>query len=304
MKDVVIAVVSGLALAVPAMAQELDGTLAKVKDTNTITIGYQEASMPFSYLDGNQKPVGYSIDLCLKIADAAKVAAGVPDAQTAFVPVTSANRIPLLLNGTIDLQCGSATNNEERQKQVAFVNSHFLATNRILSKKSAPVMTVADMQGKPVVSAAGTVGLNILNQLNNSEDLGMRVMSGKDTAEAFLILESDRAVAYVMDDVLLAVFAARSKNPDDYIMSTETLSKPEPYGLIIRKDDPAFKELADKVTAEIYQSPEIETIYAKWFQSPIPPNDLNLNYAMSAELKNAFAHPSSSFKPDDYAVNN
>ncbi len=288
----------------PALAQDLSGTLAKINESNVILIGFQEAAVPFSYLDGEQKPIGYTIEICKKIAEAAKVAANAPDAKIEFVPVTPANRIPLLLNGTIDLHCASATNTEERQKQVAFVNSHFLSANRIVSKKASAIDKIDDLKDKAVVSVAGSVGLNLVNKLNAERGLGIRVLSAKDQIEAFMMVETDRAAAYVLEDVQLAVAVARSKTPADYAISSEALSKPEPFGIIVRKDDAPFKEVADTITAKLYAGPEIETLYKTWFESPVPPAGINFNYPISAELKNAYAHPSSSFNPDDYAVKN
>lgn len=276
-------------------------TVNKIKETNKIVIGFQEASVPFSYLDGNQKPVGFTIDLCLKIVDAVRKELNRPQVAVEFTPVTAANRIPLLINGTIDMNCASATNNADRQKQVAFANTHFLTASRFLAKKSANLRKIDDLKGKTVVSVAGSTNINQLNKVNAERNLGLNVVAAKDQLEAFLMLETDRAVAYVLDDVQLAVAAARSKDPNGYVISDDAFSKPEPYGIIIRKDDAAFKALVDRVTASVYQSPEIETLYKKWFQSPVPPNGLNFNYPMTAQLRNAYRKPSSSFDPDAYA---
>lgn len=284
-----------------AMANDLGGTLQKVKETQKLTIGFQEASVPFSYLDGNQKPVGYTLDICSKIVDAVKKELSLPQLKVEFMPVTASNRIPLLLNGTIDMNCASATNNAERQKQVAFANSHFLTANRFVAKKSANLKTIDSLRGKTVASVAGSTNLVQLNKANADRNLGMTVIVAKDQLEGFLLLETDRAAAYIGDDIQLAVAIARSKAPSDYAISEDAFAKPEPYGIILRKDDQQFKALADRVTAALYASPEMESIYKKWFQSPVPPNGINFNYPMPSVVRNAFKKPSSSYDLDSYA---
>jgi glutamate/aspartate transport system substrate-binding protein len=288
-------------LASPVAAEELTGTLQKVKETKKITLGYQEASVPFSYLDGNQKPIGFAMDICLRIVDAVKKQLAMPDIAVEFTPVTSSNRIPLMVNGTLDLHCSATTNNADRQKQVAFTNSHFLSATRFAAKKASKVNTIDDLKGKSVTAVAGSVNLNQLIKVNTERNLGINVLPAKDQAEGFLMLETDRVQAYVLDDVQLAVAIARSKDPSLYMLSTEAFSRPEPYGIMLRKDDAPFKALADRATAELYQSPEIEIMYRKWLESPVPPNGLNFNVPMSTALRNAFKTPSSSADPDAYA---
>lgn len=285
-------------------AQNLTGTLQKIKDNKRVVIGFQEASVPFSYLDGAQKPVGYTLDICARIIDAIRKEIGEPDLKVEMAPVTPANRIPLLLNGTTDLICASATNNLERQKQVGFTNTHFLTANRFLSKKENNFSNLADLKGKSVVSIAGSYNITQINRLNTERNLELKVVSAKDQLEAFLMLETDRVQAYVMDDVQLAVQAARSKDPAAYVLSKEAFSKLEPYGIIIRKNDKPFKDIADKATAALYQSPEIEAIYKKWFQSPVPPNGVNFDYPLDPALAAAFKSPSSSGDPDHYTPKN
>jgi glutamate/aspartate transport system substrate-binding protein len=287
-------------LASPVAAEELTGTLQKVKETKKITLGYQEASVPFSYLDGDQKPIGFAMDICLKIVDAVKKQLGMPDIAVEFTPVTSSTRIPLMVNGTLDLHCSATTNNADRQKQVAFTNSHFLSATRFAAKKASKVNAIDDLKGKSVTAVAGSVNLNQLIKVNSERNLGINVLPAKDQAEGFLMLETDRVQAYVLDDVQLAVAIARSKDPSLYMLSTEAFSKPEPYGIMLRKDDAPFKALADRATAELYQSPEIEVMYRKWLESPVPPNGLNFNVPMSAALRNAFRKPSSSADSDAY----
>ncbi|MDP4003516.1 amino acid ABC transporter substrate-binding protein [Methylobacterium sp. NEAU K] len=293
----------GLSLAlapVSLRAEELTGTLKKVKDSGAITIGYRDASVPFSYLGGDQKPVGYALDICYKIADAVKANLGLSKLDVKLNPVTSATRIPLMANGTIDLECGSTTNNAEREKQVGFTNSHFLTATRFVSKKSANLHTIEDLKGKTVVSTSGTTNIKQINEANTEKKLGLTILPAKDHAEAFLMVETGRAAAFVMDDVLLASLVASSKDPSAYEISTEALSKPEPYGIMLRKDDPAFKKVADEATAKLYTSPEGKALYDTWFTKPIPPRNINLNLPMSAEMKKQFTTPIASPDPAAY----
>jgi len=288
-------------LATAAHAQELTGTLKKVKDSGTLTLGVRDSSIPFSYLDDKQSYQGYSIDLCLKAATAIQKTLGLTALNIKMVPVTSATRIPLIANGTIDMSCGSATNNLERQKQVSFAPTMFVTANRLLAKKSSNIKSLADMKGKTIVSTSGTSNLKQITTLNGEQNLGMNILTAKDHAEAFLMVETGRAVAFAMDDILLASLAASSKSPSDYMITSEALSV-EPYGIILRRDDPQFKKVVDDALSAVYKSDEINRIYAKWFLSPIPPKGINLNVPMSAELKKAFAHPTDSGDPADYAV--
>jgi glutamate/aspartate transport system substrate-binding protein len=297
--------IAGLALAAVicaggARAEELTGTLKKIKDTGVINIGYRDSSIPFSYLDDNQKPVGFAIDICLKIVDAVKKELKLDKLTVEFNPVTSSGRIPLLANGTIDLECGSTTNNPDRLKQVAFTNTHFLTATRFISKKSRKLNSIEDLKGKTVASTSGTTNIRQLTEANAARNLGINIVPAKEHAESFLMVETDRAVAAVLDDILLASFAAGAKDPDAYVISTDAFSKPEPYGIMLRKDDPAFKKVADAATAALYQSAEGERLYAKWFLERIPPKGLNLNVPMGAELKKAFAKPTDSPDPDSY----
>jgi glutamate/aspartate transport system substrate-binding protein len=284
----------------PAMAQELTGTLKNIKETGAITLGYRDSSIPFSYLDENQKPVGYAMDICYKIVDAVKKELKLDKLEVKLNPVTSATRIPLMANGTVDLECGSTTNNAERQKQVGFTNTHFLTASRFVSKKSNNIKSIEDLKGKSVVSTSGTTNIKQLNEANAARSLGINIIPAKDHAEAFLMVESDRAVAFVMDDILLASFVASSKDPDAYVISTDAFSKPEPYGIMVRKDDAPFKKVADAATAALYQSGEAAKIYTKWFMEKIPPKGLNLKVPLGPELKQEFAKPSDSPDPDSY----
>jgi glutamate/aspartate transport system substrate-binding protein len=281
-------------------AGELTGTLKKIRDTGVINIGYRDSSIPFSYLDDNQKPIGFAIDICLKVVEAVKKELNLEKLNIEFNPVTSSGRIPLLANGTIDLECGSTTNNPDRLKQVAFTNTHFLTATRFISKKSSHLNSIDDLKGKTVASTSGTTNIKQLTETNAARNLGINIVPAKEHAESFLMVETDRAVAAVLDDILLASFAAGSKDPGAYVISTDAFSKPEPYGIMLRKDDPDFKKVVDDATATLYQSAEGEKLYAKWFLQKIPPKGLNLNVPMGAELRKAFAKPTDSPDPDFY----
>jgi glutamate/aspartate transport system substrate-binding protein len=292
----------GLALlAMPALAhaQDLTGTLKKIKETGAITIGYRETSVPFSYLDAENKPVGFAMDICAKIVEAVKKELKDDKIQTKYVAVTSSTRIPLIANGTVDLECGSTTNNAERQKQVAYTNSHYLSESKYVTKKSSNIKSIADLKGKTVVSTAGTTNIKQANERNTADNLGMTILTAKDHAEAFLNVETDRAVAFIMDDILLASFVANSKDPSLYVISTDAFSKAEPYGIMLPKGDAAFKKVADDATAALYKS-EGPKLYAKWFESPIPPKNINLNLPLTPAMKKQFESPIDSPDPDAY----
>lgn len=283
-----------------AQAQET-GTLKKIKETGVITLGVRDSSIPFSYLDDKQSYQGYSIDLCFKIVTAVQKQLGLTSLDVKLNPVTSATRIPLMANGTIDLECGSTTNNIERQKQVSFAPTTFVTANRILSKKSSNINSLADLKGKTVVSTSGTSNLKQLTTLNADQNLGINIITAKDHAEAFLTVETGRAAAFVMDDILLASLAASSKSPADYQISKEALSV-EPYGIMLRKDDAAFKAVVDKAISNVLTSGDINRIYHKWFLQPIPPKNISLNWPISDQFKAVIAKPTDSGDPAAYAA--
>jgi glutamate/aspartate transport system substrate-binding protein len=284
-----------------ASAEESTGTIAKLKRTGTITLGVRDGSVPFSYLDDQQRYVGYSVDLCLKVVDALRAQLALPGLKVAMNPVTSANRIPLIANGTIDLECGSTTNNVEREQQAAFAPTMFVVANRLLSKKSSGIHSLADMKGKTLVVTAGTTGQKLLTILNAERNLGMKIVVGKDHPESFLMLETGRAQAFANDDVLLAAQAAGARSPGDYQLSPEALSV-EPYAIMMRRGDPQFKQAVDSALSKFYQSGQFERTYAKWFMSPIPPRNINLNFPMSPQLKAVIAKPTDSGDPAAYAL--
>lgn len=299
MKNRSLALLIGLALGLCGAAFAQQGTLDKIRASGTITLGNRDASIPFSYLDDKQQPIGYAMDLCLKIVDAVKAELKLPNLKVAYQPVTSATRIPLMANGTIDLECGSTTNNAERQKQVSYTITHFVTANRFIAKKADNLMKLDDLKGKTVVSTAGTSNIKQLTELNASRNLGMNILSAKDHAEGFLMVDTGRAAAFVMDDILLAGLAANHANPALFAISAEPLSV-EPYGIMLRKDDPAFKKVVDAAMVKIYKSGEINAIYEKWFQHPIPPRGINLNIPMGASFKKVVANPTDSPDPEVY----
>src|SRR5262249_31845766 len=275
-----------------AHAEELTGTLKNIKETGAITLGFRDSSIPFSYLDDNQKPVGFAMDICLKIVDAVKKELKLDKLEVKLNPVTPATRTPLTAKGPIDLECASPTNNAERQKQVSFTNTHSLTASRYVFKKSANIKSIDDLKGKTVVSTAGTTNIKQLTEANAARNLNVTIVPAKDHAEAFLMVETDRAAAFVMDDILLASLVAGSKSPGAYVIPKDAFPKPEPYGNMLGKDDPAFKKGVDGATAGVYPSGEGAKLYDKWFMQKIPPKGLNPNTPIGPELKAEFAKPS------------
>ena len=282
-------------VAAPAYSQTID----KIKQSGAITVGHRDASIPFSYYDDNQKPIGYAMELCGKIVEAVKKELKMPKMEVKYQLVTSANRIPLISNGTVDLECGSTTNNLEREQQVAFTITHFVTANRWIAKKSSGIKTLADLKGKTIVSTAGTSNIKQITQINADQNLGMNIISANGHPEAFQMVETGRAVAFVMDDILLYSLAANSRTPNDYEIGSAALSV-EPYGIMMRKDDPSFKKIVNDEMTRIYKSGEINAIYDKWFLKPIPPKGLNLNVPMSDQFKKVVANPTDSGDPAAY----
>ncbi len=267
-------------LATAAGAQTLD----KVKASGSISVAYRESSIPFSYLDDKAQPTGFGWEICGRIVDEVRKATGRSDLKVATQAVTSANRIPLLVNGTIDIECGSTTNNSDRAKQVAFATNYFYTGTRLLVKAGSPVKSLADLKGKRVVSTTGTTNFRIMRGLNEERGLGFELLGAKDHSESQLMVQSDRADAFAMDDILLYGLAASSAKPSDWAVVGEAIQV-EPYAIMLRKDDPAFKTLVDGVLARLMDSGEFETLYRKWFMSPIPPRGVNLNAPMPVELR-------------------
>jgi glutamate/aspartate transport system substrate-binding protein len=277
-------------LAMPSLAAEPAGALKKIQDSGTISLGHRESSIPFSYYDDKQQVIGYSQEIMLKAVDAVKADLKLPNLQIKLVPVTSQNRIPLIQNGTIDIECGSTTNNTERQKQVSFSNTIFVIGTRLLTKKDSGVTDFADLAGKNVVTTAGTTSERLLRKMNDDKKMGMSVISAKDHGESFLTLETGRAVAFMMDDALLYGELAKAKKPGDWVVVGTPQSR-EAYGCMLPKDDAAFKKIVDGAIAKVMASGEAEKIYAKWFMAPIPPKGLNLNFPLSDDMKALYKAP-------------
>lgn len=277
-------------LAFPSYAEELTGTLKKIKETGAITVGHRESSIPFSYLDDQQRPIGYAMDLCMKIVDTVKAELKMPDLKVNLQPVTSSNRIPLLQNGTIDLECGSTTNSVQRQQQVSFGPTYFVINVTAAVKKSSKINSLADLNGKTISTTSGTTSVPLLKTYEKTQNAEIKEIYGKDHAESFLLMADDRSAAFVMDDILLAGLIANSKSPAEYKIIPESLRQ-EPYSMMLRKDDPQFKSLVDKTISGVMKSGEIEKIYVKWFTSSVPPKGINLNFPMTPAIREAFKNP-------------
>jgi glutamate/aspartate transport system substrate-binding protein len=273
----------------PALAQE-SATLKKIKETGSITLGHRESSIPFSYYDDKQQVIGYSHELMLKAVDGIKADLKLGKIDTKLMPVTSANRITLVQNGTIDIECGSTTNNLERQKQVSFSTTIFVIGTRLMTKKDSGIQDFADLAGKNVVTTAGTTSERLLRKMNEDKKMGMNIISAKDHGESFLTLETGRAVAFMMDDALLFGEMAKAKRPGDWVVVGTAQSK-EAYGCMLRKDDPGFKKVVDAALSKAMTSGDAERIYAKWFMNPIPPKGLNLNMPLSDDMKTLYKAP-------------
>ena len=287
-KPVFVAIAATL-LAQPVLAQE-SPTLKKIKDSGTIALGHRESSIPFSYYDDKQQVVGYSQELMLKVVDAVKAELKMPTLQVKLTPVTSQNRIPLVQNGTVDIECGSTTHNAERARQVAFSNTLFVIGTRLMTKKDSGIKDFPDLAGKNVVTTAGTTSERLIRKMNEDKKLAMNIISAKDHGEAFLTLETGRAVAFMMDDALLYGELAKARRPAEWTI-VGTPQSFEAYGCMMRKDDPAFKKVADAALAKAMTSGEAEAIYKKWFTQPIPPKGLNLNFPISEAMQKLLKAP-------------
>lgn len=281
---------AGLAASSVAHAEDLNGTLKKIKDNGVIVVGHRESSVPFSYYDNNQKVVGYSQDYSNAIVEAVKKKLNLPNLQVKLMPITSQNRIPLLQNGTYDFECGSTTNNVERQQQAAFSDTIFIIGTRLLVKKGSDIKDFDGLKGKTVVVTSGTTSEVLLNKLNDEKKLGMRIISAKDHGDSFRTLETGRAVAFMMDDALLAGERAKAKKPDDWVIVGTPQSK-EAYGCMLRKDDAGFKTLVDDTIAQTQTSGEATKWFEKWFKQPIPPKNLNMNFELSEDMQALFKAP-------------
>ena len=281
---------SATLLGASAMAQS--DTLAKIKSSGAITIGARDSQIPFSFKpQGSGDPVGFTNDICLKIVDAVKAKLAMPQLEVRYMILNSTNRIPLLTNGSVDLDCATTTNTVQRQQQVAFAPSHFVTNITAAVKKNSGIHTLADLNGKTVSTVAGSTGVQLLRSYRRSGNIEVQDLAAKDTADGFLMLASDRTAAYILDDVQLAGLIATSPRPDDFKILTQESLRQEPYGIMVRKDDAAFKELVDKTVTEVMTSGAIHEIYAKWFTRPIPPSNANLNFPMTDAVKEIYKNP-------------
>lgn len=274
-----------IGMSVAAFAGHSDAqTLKKVSDGNKITVSYRESSVPFSYTTAPGVAIGFAVDLTAAIVDDVKKATNKPNLEIAYVPVSAQNRIPLLVSGTYDLECGSTTNNAARGKEVQFAISHFFTGTRLLAKKASGIKNYADLKNKPVATTAGSTNEKVLRKYSDDNNLGLQVVLGKDYDDALKLVEEDKAVAFAMDDILLFGLMANSKNPASLEVVGDTLQI-EPYGCMLRKDDPEFKRLVDATLSRLMKTGEFAKLYSKWFESPIPPKGMNLNMPMSGQLK-------------------
>ena len=276
-------------VAATACAQEA-GTLKKIKDTGVISVGHRESSIPFAYYDSQQNVIGYSTDFAWKIVDAIRQKLDMPNLKVKLVAITPQNRIPLVQNGTVDFECGSTTNNLERQQQVAFSDTIFVIGTRLMTKRDSGVHDWNDLRGKTVVTTAGTTSERLLRKMNQDRSMAMNIISAKDHGESFATLSSGRAVAFMMDDALLAGERAKSNNPNQYVILGAPQSR-EAYGCMMRKNDVEFKKVVDAAIAKVETSGEADQIYRKWFESPIPPNGLDLDFPENDDIKAVFKNP-------------
>ncbi|MBU6259964.1 MAG: amino acid ABC transporter substrate-binding protein [Burkholderiales bacterium] len=293
-----LALVWACLLAGPAAAQD-SPVLRKIRDAGVITLGYRIESVPFSYLDQNRRPIGYTMDICQRVVDAVRRRLAMPDLEVRLLPVSSATRLPLVANGTVDLECGTTTNTADRAKQVAFSITTFVAASRLVFKKDAPIHSIDDLRGQPVATTLATTSIEYLHRVNESHHLNMQILAGLDDVESFRLVGQGRAVAYAMDDVLLRSLLANAPDAADYRISDQALTL-EPYAIGMKRDDPVFKQLVDGVITDLYRRGAIEAIYRKWFESPIPPRGVNLKLPMSASLRRVIAHPTDASDPRLY----
>lgn len=295
-----VALAAGLLAGLVSLAQASTDsfTLRKIREVGVISIGYRDASVPFSYLDEQQRPIGYSMSICDHVVQAVKAKLNLRELEVRYLPVSSATRIPLVANGSIDLECGVTTNNVERQRKVAFSVTTFVAASKLLSKKSQPVVRIDDLRGKIVTSTVGTTSLRYLQELADERGLDMRIIAAKDDAEAFRLVETGRATAYAMDDVLLRGTIAAARTPEAYQVSEEALSV-EPYGIMLNRDDPEFKRLVDDTIVGLFRSGEIHKLYRRWFQSTIP-GGINLGLPMHPSMRRVVDKPTDSGDPALY----
>lgn len=278
---------SSLLLPIPAQAA---GTLQKIAESGTVFVGYRESSPPFSYLAENKQPIGYSVELCAKVVEAVKRELKRADLAVKYVPVSSSTRISALTSREIDLECGSTTSTAERRKEVDFTIPTFIAAARLLVRENSGIKSIFDLSGKTVVTTQGTSTERFFKERNDERSLRATLILGKDHTESFTLLESGKAHAFIMDDVLLYSLRSTAKNPEEYSITRDALTV-EPLAIMLRKDDPSFKKLVDTEIARVITTGEVHSIYRKWFESPIPPHRNNLKMPMSYMLRDSFKMP-------------
>ncbi len=288
-----LAVIAPLAYAGYAMAQAPESTLKQIAETGVIKIGYSAEDVPFSYKLPDGTVTGYSTDLCIRVADLLKEKLGLAALAIEYVERTPRNRVGMLRDGQFDIECVASTNNAERRKSVGFTFNHFVTGSQFVSLKKSNLATISDLAGHTVAATYGTTNIGQLNTINRERGLHIAVTPAETHKDAFKLVTEGRASAFVMDGILLSAMVAGSANPEDYVLSSDALGWPEPYGLMVRRDDTAFRDAVNGALSRIYGSGEIQTIYDKWFTQPIPPNGINMRLPISAELREAFANPTS-----------
>lgn len=285
------AVAITMGLAGTSSAEELSGTLKKIKDTNSITIGHRESSMPISYMDNQHNPLGYAVDVCKIVVKDLKKKLGLPDLKVNWQLTTAANRIPLLRNGATDLQCGSGTITASRLKAVSFGPAYYIAGITAIAKKSSGIQKLSDLKGKSVAVTSGTTAVPQVTAYNEKHKLDLQLVKTKENGQSFLLVQNDRVAAYMNNDIILyGARATTAKDPENYNILPETIDV-EPFAVIFRKDDPQFKKFIDDSIVSIMKSGEMKKLYDKWFLAPIPPNNVNLNVPLGKQLQKQFENP-------------
>lgn len=274
-------------------------TLAKLRASGVLTVGHRTSSLPFSYLDARLEPIGFTVDLCRHVIDDLRSLPGLRNLAVRWVPVTSATRMPMAANGSIDLECGTTTHTAERARTLGFSVTYFVAASRVLSRRSQPVRTLTDLRGQAVVTTIGTTSMQILQGLNREQGMRLRILGGLDDVDSVRLLDSGRAVAFAMDDVLLRGLLVDGRDAAAYLISDFQLSV-EPYGLMFRKGDPTFKRLVDASLARVFRSGEYLALYRRWFESPVPPAGHALNLPLHPAMQRALGRPTDSPDPDAY----
>lgn len=280
-----------------AYAQE-PSTLEHIRQTGALVIGHRDIAIPFSYYDDQHRPVGYSMDICMRIADAIKSELKLNKLEIVYKELTAATRLPLVANGTVDMECGSTSNNASREQQVVFSTTIFVASPRFVTKAQANLRTLESLKGKRMSAVAGTATIRQFNQISRKQNIGLIVEPVKDHASAFQMLEIDKVDAYGAIDTSAFSMIAKSASPQSYFVSAPL--SVDPFAIVLPKNDPDLKRIADATIAKLFQSGEIYSLYQKWFQSPLPRFGFNLQMPMSTQLKAVIAHPTDSPDPGNY----